>query len=117
MKQVASALCVVVLVCACQSQPTTLERARQQVPVGTIRENAIAILSQEAWYHEPCSVDDVYSTDLFFFGSKKYDEAEIVIVDSRAVEGVLQVYQVSTFESYAWQGGYRDCIDRSKFED
>ena len=107
-------LCVVALLTACQPHPT--ERAAQQVPYGTPRDDAVEILSQEAWYHQPCR-RGVSIKDLFFYGSHRYDKADIVIVDSSPRDEGYEVVRISTFESYAWHTAYRDCIDRGMFED
>lgn len=97
-------------------RPTPLEDARSQVPIGTPRDDAIAILSRTAWYHQPCP-NRVTIDDLFFYGSHEYDKAEVVIVGSEPKEGVYVVYQIGSFESYAWQAAYQDCIQREKFEE
>jgi hypothetical protein len=86
------------------------------VPVGTSRGDAIAILSQKAWYHQACP-DQGGFTDLFFFGSHQYDKADIVIVDSMPRGEGHEVVMISTFESYAWHTAYKDCFDRDMFED
>lgn len=103
-----------VFVAACQ--PSPLEKARKQVPIGMLRDDAIRILGEKAWYHQPCS-NLVTIDDLFFYGSHKYDKAGVVIVSSEPMDGVFVVYKISSFESYAWHTSYQDCIRRDKFED
>jgi hypothetical protein len=103
-----------ILIAACG--PSPLEEARELVPIGTPRDDALQILSETSWYHQPCG-SDVAVHDLFFFGSRKYDRADVVIVESRSVEGILIVRQLGSFEPYAWQTAYRDCIQRHMFED
>lgn len=105
---------LVLLPTACYVSP--LEEARKQVPIGTPREDAIKILSEKAWYHQPCP-NKVTIVDLFFYGSRKYDEAEVVIVHSETVDGVFVVDDISSFESYAWHTAYQDCFQRDKFEE
>ena len=55
--------------------------------------------------------------DLFFFGSHKYDKAEVVIVTSEPIAGVFVVYDLGSFEPYAWHAAYQDCLQRKQFED
>lgn len=106
---------LLLLMASCYSSP--LEEARQQVPSGTLRDAAINILSERAWYHQACP-NRVTVDDLFFFGSHKYDKAEVVIVNSEPVNGVFVVYQVGSFdEANAWHAAYRDCLQRERFED
>lgn len=102
------------LIAACQSSP--LEEARKQVPIGTLRDDAIKILSEKAWYHQPCP-NRITIDDLFFYGSHQYDEAEVVIMGSEPKDGMFVVYDIGSFESYAWHAAYQDCIQRDKFED
>jgi hypothetical protein len=107
---------VMILVCAlvaCHQNP--LEEAREQVPIGTTREDAISILGEASWYHQPCP-SSVTIDDLFFFGSHEYDKADVVIVRSEPKNGIYVVYGVSSFESYAWHTAYADCLQRDKFE-
>jgi hypothetical protein len=101
------------LMTACQTSP--LERARQQIPIGMPREEAVRILSSRAWYYQACKREGGMD-DLFFFGSRRYDEADIVIVVSSIQDGTYRVLQVGSFEPYAWQAAYRDCIDRDRFQ-
>jgi len=105
---------LVFLLVACRPNP--LEEARRQVPIGTLREDAIAILSKTSWYHQPCP-NRVTTDDLFFYGSQKYDKADVVIVVSEPKDGVFVVYQISSFESYAWHAAYQDCLQRDRFEE
>ncbi len=103
-----------VLIAACG--PSPLEEARELVPIGTPRDDAIRILSETSWYHQPCP-NVITIDDLFFFGSRKYDRADVVIVRSEPVEGIFIVYDISSFEPYAWHAAYRDCLQRNMFED
>lgn len=102
------------LAIACR--PSPLEEARKQVPIGTRRDDAIRILSETAWYHQPCP-NRVTIDDLFFFGSHRYDKAEVVIVGSEPIDGVFVVYDIGSFEPYAWHATYQDCLQRDRFED
>lgn len=114
MRKVAILLGVLFLVVACKATP--LKEAKELVAIGDLRDDAIVTLSMEAWYHQPCrnrnSIDD-----LFFYGSQKYDKADIVIVTSVWEDEKYRVSQVSSLESYAWHAAYQDCIDRNRFED
>ena len=107
---------VFLLVFGC-GKPHSVERARELVAIGDTREKAIEILSSVAWYHEPCYVGEKSSTDLFFFGSHSYGEAEIVILSSVLEGDEYKVTRISSFESYAWHTAYANCIDRDRFED
>jgi hypothetical protein len=111
--QYAALTLLVLLVAACR--PSPLEEARKQVPVGTPREDAIKILSEKAWYHQECP-NRVTIDDLFFYGSHRYDQAEVVIVRSEPVNGVFVVYDLGSFEPYAWHAAYQDCLQRDRFE-
>jgi len=113
-RTIAILVLLVLLVAACQSSP--LEEARKQVPMGMLRDDAIRILNEKAWYHQPCP-NRVTIDDLFFYGSHKYDKAEVVIVGSEPKDGMFVVYDIGSFESYAWHAAYQDCIQRGKFED
>ena len=100
------------LIVGCSSN--TLARARDQVKLGTSREQAISILSKRSWYHQACpnlnSIDD-----LFFFGEHSYDKAEVVILTSLETDGVYKVSDIGTLESNAWHAAYKDCVLKEKF--
>ena len=110
-------IAIVLLACvSCHHSP--VYDARENIPIGTPRNEAILTLIKDAWYYEPCvETAEKSATDLFFFGSHKYDKAEIVIVRSRFIDDVFQVQQISSFENYAWQSAYADCIQCEMFED
>jgi len=113
-------MALVLLVAGCYTSP--LEEARKQVPVGTLRDDAVRILSETAWYHQECpnfvGTDLSTITDLFFFGSHNYDKADIVIVKSKPVDGVFVVHDdLGSFEPYVWHAVYGECVQRDKFED
>jgi hypothetical protein len=114
MRKIAGLLCLLLLMSACQASP--LDRARESVSIGDLREEAIEILNAEAWYHQPCknrsSIDD-----LFFYGDQHYDRADIVIVNSILEDGRYRVSKISSFEPHAWHAAYADCIDRDRFQD
>lgn len=109
-------LLLVVVVIGCSSKATPYELALGQ-DIGKSRQAQIAQMIQlGSWYHETCTMKQSYATDIFFFGSKDYDKANIVIVDSYLTNGEMLVEKISTFEPYAWNTAYGDCIDRSRFE-
>lgn len=91
--------------------------AQERIPLGTPRGEAIEILLEETWYHQPCL--NAYSIDdLFFFGSHTYEQAQIVIVRSRSEEELgYRVTHIGGFDNRAWQAAYQNCIDRSKFQE
>lgn len=105
---------LVFLLAACRPHP--LEEAKRLVPIGMFREEAIQILDSEAWYHQECP-SPVRITDLFFYGSHQYDEADIVILESLPEGEIYRVAHIGTFEPNAWHTAYRDCVRRDKFED
>ena len=96
--------------------PHPLERARDLVAVGDSREKAIELLAADAWYHQPCTINEDSGTDLFFYGSRGYDRAQVVIINSRLQNGELQVSQIATCPRYIWQSHYFNCIDEKRFE-
>lgn len=117
---VSAVILLVTLVAGCYTSP--LEEARKQVPVGTLRDDAIQVLTEKAWYHQSCpnlvgsKLETI--TDLFFLGSHKYDQADIVIAKSRPVNGVFVVDDdLGSFEPYVWHAVYKDCLQREQFED
>ena len=99
--------------------PSPVEKAWQLVPLGSSREEAIATLTEEAWYYEPCANEhDNIATDLFFYNSHRYDEADIVVVHYLLAEdGEWQVSWLARCDPADWQVLFQDCIDRSQFED
>lgn len=110
---------VIVVVCALGAcRQTRLEWARERVKVGESRDVAVAALSRESWYYQQCPYDpDRGVTDLFFYGSHRYDDAIIVIMTSTCQRGLCVVNALGSFENYAWQGAYRNCYDRGRFTD
>ena len=114
MRKLLIVICLLFLMLACDSQPSTLEKARELVAIGESREEAIEILSKEAWYHQPCGD----SEDLFFYGDHHYDRAVIVIVESVLKDGEYKVGNIGSFdEPNPWHTLYGRCIDRTRFED
>jgi hypothetical protein len=105
---------LLLLMIACQASP--LDKARESVSVGDLREDAIEVLNEEAWYHQPCQYRDSVD-DLFFYGDQRYDKADIVIVFSILENGEYRVSSIGSFETYLWHNVYEDCIDRSRFKD
>lgn len=106
-------LAVLAIVIGCSSW----EMAMNDIKPGMLRSEVVSRLASEAWYHQPCPRGSVIE-DLLFFGSHQYDHAQIVIVTSIPDStGEMKVDRVSTFENYAWQSAYSDCIQRDRFED
>lgn len=110
---------LLLLVAGCYASP--LEEARKQVTTGTLRDDAIQILNEKAWYHQVCHhrIGTEFETieDLFFFGSHKYDRADIIIVTSAPVNSVFVVNrEIGSFDPYLWHSVYGDCIQRDRFE-
>jgi hypothetical protein len=99
-------------VVACNT--SRLDWAKQEVTIGTQREVAIRLLAAEAWYHQPCAnrggIDD-----LFFYDSRDYNRATVVILSSVASNGIYKVTRLTTFEPNAWHTAYADCIHRDRF--
>lgn len=99
------------------SNTSSWEKAMKETKPGMSRAEVVAKLTAEAWYYQPCPRRS-YTLDLFFFDSHQYDRARIVIVDyTPDSTGDLKEDSVSTFDDYAWQVPYSDCVQRDKFED
>ena len=114
MKKTIVLFCLLFLVTACQASP--LDKARELVSVGDLRKDAVEILKEEAFYHQPCQYQSLIK-DLFFYGDQHYDKADIVIVTSDLADGEHRVIGIGSFETYLWQNIYEDCIDRDRFKD
>jgi hypothetical protein len=102
------------LLVACR--PSPLEQAQEQIDIGMPREKAVRILKRKAWYHQPCENRSGVA-DLFFYGDHRYDRAEIVIMHCVNRGDICEVASLGSFEDYAWQTAYADCIQRDKFDD
>lgn len=89
------------------STPTIPPLARVQV--GDVREEAMAVLSPDAWYHADCTDENGYGYDIFFYGAQDTSATVIVMgsapMDDRVIVG--SIYQL--VENY-WVNLYRDCI-------
>lgn len=98
---------------------TALDRVQEQIKPGMKREDAVALLSKQAWYHQPCptNLTPEWSavSDLFFFENHDYDRAEIVIVTSYSAQYGLTVTDVVSFEPQIWQVAYENCLKREMF--
>lgn len=122
MKTITHCLISLLLLTACESRVMPYEKYKEIILPGQEREEAIKGLQEAAWYHQACprgtpTAKDFFVADLFFFGSHKYDKAEILIVVSYPKENKLIVDHLGTFEPNAWQTGYADCIQRDQFEE
>ena len=110
-------LLAVLMIAAGCSSSRSWERAMENTKPGMLRSEVVSKLALEAWYHQPCPRGSVF-VDLFFFGSHQYDLARIVIViytlDST---GEMKVDRVGSFDDYAWQASFSDCVQRDRFED
>ena len=107
-------LIMIVMLAGCWQDP--LAEPSKLVKVGMLRKDAVRALSEKSWYHQECPPGQA-GHDLFFFGSHKYDDAALLIVRSKPVNGVFVVYDVGSFEPYAWHAAYQDCLQRDRFED
>lgn len=107
--------CLVLCVAGCTSV-SRVDEARSRVPLGTPRNEAVQILQAGSWYHAICQRQEEVIQDLLFFGSRGYDEAEILIVRSLLQNDSYVVRHIGTFESNAWHTAYKDCIQRDKFQ-
>jgi hypothetical protein len=89
----------------------------EETKPGMLRSEVVSRLASEAWYHQPCERGPNI-IDLFFFSSHQYDRAQIVIVASIPDStGEMKVDSVGSFDPYAWQSAFSDCIQRDRFED
>ena len=87
--------------------------AQSAVPPGTPREEAVEILESRAWY------DELGHTDLFFYGSHRYNRALLLEVDYDQLEnGEYVVARVYYVEQYLWHttSPYTSRINRSRFK-
>jgi hypothetical protein len=104
---------VIAIISGCSD--TYIDKVRLQVPNGTTRDMAIALLSDRAWYHQSCPNENSID-DLFFYDDQRYDTNDVIIVTSIIRNGVYIVGLVSTFdEPSAWHAAYRDCVDINRF--
>lgn len=107
---------------ACERHVTPIEQYEDAIQPGMKRAEVIELLQQAAWYHQECprgtpSSTQYFVSDLFFFGSHEYDQAEILIIRSVVKHDELIIDVVGTLESYAWHTAYADCIQRDRFEE
>jgi len=99
----------------CYIAPDPFSFAQRHIDPGMPRTDAIAVLGQHSWYHQPC-VENARLVDLFFFGDRRYDRAFVVILSSESKSGSYRVTDVSTQDNYLWQFEYKDCIQEERFE-
>ena len=109
------------LLMGCAASPpapnTAYWRYKQQYAPGTDTTEVVEAIKDDAWAYVPCFQDDTSRIDLFFFDSKSYDEANIVIVRSLLHNNTWEVDSIGTFdESNAWQAAFSNCIDRKMFD-
>jgi hypothetical protein len=108
--------CITCQLLGCKPYTDPLIEARALVPIGTPRDETIKILSARSWYYQDCTRGGGGS-DLFFFGSHKYEKAFIVIVNyNGSHRSGFTVGAIGSLENYAWHAPYADCIDQSRFD-
>lgn len=91
--------------------------ARELVPIGATREQAIRAPDSDSWYHAICLYKTTIS-QVFFFGSRHWDKAELVDVGSGPVGDEFLLYDLSSFdEPNAWHTAYARCVSLSRFEE
>jgi hypothetical protein len=115
MKSSLMLLLISLVTTACTTHEMPYETYKDRIRPGMEREKAIEVLQESAWYYQECPRGD-YVEDLFFFGSHRYDRAEILIVDSDLTVSPSTVRGIGTFEPYAWHTAYADCIEQERFE-
>lgn len=59
-------ICLVLLLLTLACGTPTWEKEMEKVEIGMSRDQAVNILSETAWYHQPCPGDSAVD-DLFFF--------------------------------------------------
>ncbi len=111
-----AALAIVGLLCVQCIQETPLGLAQARVPIGTARHSALAILERHAWAHAPCGWSATGGVDLFFFGSRSLDEAEVIGLQSTPKGSGFAVETIERFEPAAWQAAYGGCVEQAGIE-
>ena len=91
----------------------------KQIPVGTPRDDVVAILSEDSWYHEICRYysikDRTFIKEIFFYDNREWDRAEIVILDTELIGDEYVLVDLFGAEPNEWHTYYKGCYDRSMF--
>jgi len=105
---------ILIAFAGCTQDPLT--EPIQSIQVGMLRDEAIRLLEDQAWYYQPCSTNTDYLIDLFFFGSHEWDRAAILTVRSQSSNQEYRVTNITSFdEPNAWHTAYERCLQRDKF--
>lgn len=95
---------------SCTPPHDPVDRAMEEIPIGTQRSEAIRLLD-DAKCHLECWRPSGAVEDLFFYETCNPDSGTVVIVGSEPISGTMQVYQIGTFEDYALHVWYDWCLE------
>ena len=106
---------LLLLLAACTESPHPLDVARDTVraklPIGMPIEEAVALVD-EAWHHAECPYSEYGESayHLFFFGSRDFGGAEVVIVEAKGPHDDQVVAWIGTVDD-SRRGMIYDCIE------
>jgi hypothetical protein len=111
-------LAILLLLADCSPRPTLLQWAQENVRVGSSREEAARVLGEKAWYHGSCGHSSTERlTDVFLFGSHRFDQFLGIVVYRDRVDGEYQVSGVYGPDDRGfWLIEFKDCLKNADFE-
>lgn len=89
--------------------------AQSRIKLGDERTIAIEKLP-EAWFHRYCSSGANNAIDIFFFGSRRQQHVEVVVITYEIQDGKALVKYLGSLENYMLVA-YSDCIPPGTFEE
>ena len=98
---------------ACTQSEHPYYTARARIPIGMPIEEAAALLD-EAWHHAACPYNEYgeFANHLFFFGSRDFGRAEVVMIRAMGPQDDQVVAWIGTVDE-SLRVGYEDCIERT----
>lgn len=103
------------IVSSCWDSGVSVYDLMESVSADMSYEEVFDTLSEQSWYHQPCPRPS-FDVDLFFFGSREYERAKIIIVTSEKRGSDRHIRNIGTYdEPNAWQTSYRNCIQKDRF--
>lgn len=106
---------LLLLLAACTESPHPLDVAyatvRAKLPIGMPIEQAVALVD-EAWHHAECPYNGYgqFAYHLFFFGSRDFGGAEVVIVRARGPKDDQVVAWIGTVDD-SIRGMIYECVE------